>query len=256
MHWWAYWTHTFRPHGLHGTSLRTTRVRDPTGDHSAASFVPLNSATVRVPSAAAMCVGPESFPTIRSARLRRAISSRSESLPDRFRAPPKTAAWLCLDGWTLDTVSFNTAKGNPPRLEQKESLNAALNAAGYPDQPYVMRYSGPDIVARREAMIWRIECKGLGPWKKETVANNFDRGVSQVVSYYDGNPGVRLGLSLPWDNSTDLFQEPSGLGYIQRCADRLPSELRQAIELWVFFVPIYGGGSLDVSSPRDSLSVS
>ena len=136
-----------------------------------------------------------------------------------------TATWLHHQRWTIDRISIATGQGLPPVGAQRAELEKAFERVGIPFQPDTLYApTGPDIVASSGSDVWKVECKGMGGGKPATQRNSFDRAVSSVVSYYDGQ-ATRLGLALA---SNYLF----GFGFGQR----LPKAMRRALVLWVFLV--------------------
>ena len=82
--------------------------------------------------------------------------------------------------------------------------------------------NGPDIIAKKDGLIWKIECKGLGEGVSQTLRNNFDRALSSTVSYYDQRNNLQIGLAMPRDST-----------YLGLIRSRIPQALREAINLWV-----------------------
>ena len=72
--------HTRRPQGLHSTPRLTMRTRVPNGPVARSSVEP-KMATSGIPSAAARCMGPESFATINLHRAMSASNCRKEVSP-------------------------------------------------------------------------------------------------------------------------------------------------------------------------------
>src|SRR5437660_12575272 len=72
--------HSRSKHGLHSTACLTTRVRGPYGPVTVSSVEP-KIATVDTPSAAAMCIGPESFVIINDDSANTPISASKDVLP-------------------------------------------------------------------------------------------------------------------------------------------------------------------------------
>lgn len=135
-----------------------------------------------------------------------------------------TIVWLHKNGWIAESVSIATGKGLPPIEQQKKQLMRELATANVPFPGAVYSREGPDIIARSDEGIWKIECKGLGLGKNPTQRENFYRAVSSVVSYFD-SPETRLGLALANDY---LWKFDLG--------KRLPRALREAINLWVLLL--------------------
>src|SRR6266481_339565 len=72
--------HSRSKHGLHSTACLTTRVLGPYGPVTVSSVEP-NIASVDTPSAAAMCMGPESFVIINDDSANRPISVSNDVFP-------------------------------------------------------------------------------------------------------------------------------------------------------------------------------
>lgn len=127
--------------------------------------------------------------------------------------------WLHANGWRIKQVSI--ARGQQiDQAEEREELRSNLEGIGIAIGDLRFTPQGADIEATSDADIWRIECKGMGNVKPQTLKNNFDRAVASVVSYYDQSEGLRLGLALPEEYSSLI-----------KC--KLPLPLRMAISLWV-----------------------
>lgn len=148
-----------------------------------------------------------------------------------------TALYLYENGWTIESVSIPTGQGLDAYLQKKKLLERFLRG-GIPTKGIVFPSKGPDIVARQGDKIWKIECKGLGTGKLQTLRNNFDRALSSSVSYYD-DEATYVGLALPLDRS-----------YLAFIKSRIPHALRSAIHLWIFiYNPIRS--SIKVIAPRN-----
>jgi len=133
-----------------------------------------------------------------------------------------TALWLLRNGWTIEAMSIAVGHGLPSIDYQKGKIREAL--VGEKVETISFKAKGPDIVARSQEGIWRIECKGMGGGKSQTHRNNFDRAVASVMSYFDDS-STRLGLALANDYLWAYnFQE------------RLPRPLREATNLWIFLL--------------------
>ncbi len=83
---------------------------------------------------------------------------------------------------------------------------------------------GPDIIARTNNIVWKLECKGIGEGSPQTLRNNFDRAVASAVSYFD-SPGTRIGLAL----ANDYL-------WVLKFGQRLPRTLREAANMWVLLL--------------------
>jgi len=123
-----------------------------------------------------------------------------------------TALWLHSKRWKVREVR------PPPR--RKADVEDRLGELGVE----VLGGRGPDIVAKRGRIEWRIECKGM-PDKSNTLWSDFNRGLGQALSHYDKNDGtVRLGFALP-----DTVE------YRKYCERRIPMALREATNLGLLF---------------------
>ncbi len=71
-----------------------------------------------------------------------------------------TALWLLRNGWTIEAMSIAVGHGLPSIDYQKGKIREAL--MGEKVETISFKAKGPDIVARSQEGIWRIECKGMG----------------------------------------------------------------------------------------------
>jgi len=132
------------------------------------------------------------------------------------------ALWLHSDGWQIKQVSM--AGGQKiDQVTHRQKLKSNFIKAEIALDTIRFRREGPDIEAIKEAKIWRIECKGLGDVRLQTLKNNFDRAVASVVSYYDQQVGLQLQLGLAFPEA-----------YAKLTRKKLPQSLREAINLWLF----------------------
>jgi hypothetical protein len=133
-----------------------------------------------------------------------------------------TALWLHSNGWLIKQVSMAVGQ-KIDQVAQRQKLESNFRKAGISLDTIKFSQDGPDIEAIKGTKIWRIECKGLGQVRLQTLKNNFDRAVASVVSYYDQQNGLQLqlGLALP---------EP----YEKLARNKLPQSLKEAINLWLF----------------------
>lgn len=129
------------------------------------------------------------------------------------------AKWLHKNGWQIKQVSVASGQ-RIDYAEEIKKLRANLDSIGVPVGKLKFTSQGADIEALHETEVWKIECKGMGNVKLPTLKNNFDRAVASAVSYYDSNTGLRIGLALPEE-------------YSRLINAKLPSALREAINLWV-----------------------
>ena len=100
-------------------------------------------------------------------------------------------------------LQFSIASGQGIDAEaDRKKLEAELKAAGVPDQIREYAKEGPDVIGiSRSSLLhvltgetpngtvvgeyWKIECKGMGSGKPSTLRNHFDRGLANVVTYYE-----------------------------------------------------------------------
>ena len=97
--------------------------------------------------------------------------------------------------------------------------------------------SGPDIVAVSDDLYWKIECKGYGTGKPQTHRTNFDRALASVVSYFEDDRPIVLGLALP---ATKQYK-----GFLQR---RVGKPLRNKLNLRVL---LYDQGQIKHIEPNN-----
>ena len=135
-----------------------------------------------------------------------------------------TLVWLVRNGWTVEAIFIATGHGLPSIEHQKEEVRKTLIQENASLEQLVFKAKGPDIIARSQEGVWKIECKGLGQGKAQTHRNNFDRAVASVMSYFDDS-SIRLGLALANDYLWAYnFQE------------RISRALREATNLWIFLL--------------------
>ncbi len=135
-----------------------------------------------------------------------------------------TSVWLVQNGWELEAISIATGTGLPSINSQKSQFRDALKSKNVLFPEALFKNCGPDIVARSNDSIWKLECKGLGKGSPQTLRTNFDRAVASAMSYYD-SPGTRIGLAL----ANDYL-------WVLDFGQRLPCTLREATNLWVFLL--------------------
>lgn len=128
----------------------------------------------------------------------------------------EVAKWLYSNSWQLEKLSSSCPK-------DKGKIKTELTASGISIGNIDFQHAGEDIKARKENILWKIECKGLSSGKRETDKNNFDRAVASCVSYFTKKDGLRLGLALPESKEYKKF-----------IIEKLPQALREALDLWVF----------------------
>jgi len=151
-----------------------------------------------------------------------------------------TAVWLHSHGSMIEAVSIPRGQ----RMSNDEQIQRLIEKFSRADVPFerrMLKSEGPDIVARFESGLWKIECKGLGTGRIQTLKNNFDRAVASTVSYHDQKEGLRLGLAVP-----------DALGYLDLIKSKIPQSLREAINLWVFLYDRVSD-SIDISFEPDDI---
>ena len=132
------------------------------------------------------------------------------------------ALWLHSDGWQIKQISM--AGGQKiDQIAHRQKLESNFLNAGIALDTIRFSREGPDIEAIKETKIWRIECKGLGEVRLQTLKNNFDRAVASVVSYYDQQEGLQLQLGIAFPEA-----------YEKLARNKLPQSLREVIDLWLF----------------------
>lgn len=149
-----------------------------------------------------------------------------------------TAIWVVQNGWELEAISIPRGARRPSVEAMKEEVRKAFQSKNIKFAYELFKPMGPDIVARSDEVIWKIECKGLGKGKPQTIRNNFDRAVASAVSYFD-TPGTRIGIALANDYLWAFDFGP-----------RLPRTLRETINLWVFLLE---NGTLYPYEPYENL---
>lgn len=132
-----------------------------------------------------------------------------------------TSVWLIKNDWRLDTISF--PKGQEIELnDQYQFFKDSLEADSLVIPPTVtIRTNGPDIIATKGIIKWKIECKGYSKGKPPTLRSNFDRALASCVTYFDDNTNVKLGLAIPDYYKTDVQK-------------RVPIALRTALKMSIF----------------------
>ncbi len=123
----------------------------------------------------------------------------------------------------IKAISIPRGQGLNYYLQKRELISRFTGGGINPDN-IELRPNGPDIVAVHEEKVWKIECKGLGAGKAQTLRNNFDQAVSSAVSYFDGE-ATHIGLAIP--------MEYAFRGFVR---GRVPKALRIALNLWVFLL--------------------
>lgn len=150
----------------------------------------------------------------------------------------KVALWLNSNGYATKSVSIPKGSGIENSAD-KQKLIDKLSAAGISTNSISFQSEGPDIVASFNEGYWKIECKGLGGGKVSTLRTNFDRALASVVSYYDSKTGIRLGLAIPKEDT-----------YFNLIASKIPQPLREALDLWIFFI---NADSVEVIEPKTQI---
>jgi hypothetical protein len=132
-----------------------------------------------------------------------------------------TSIWLIKNDWRLDKISF--PKGQEIKLnDQLQFFKDTWKADSLVIPPTLtFPTNGPDIIATKGIIKWKIECKGYGRGVSSTLRNNFDRALSSCVSYFDDGANVKLGLALPDYYKIDIQK-------------RAPIALRMALKMSIF----------------------
>jgi hypothetical protein len=134
----------------------------------------------------------------------------------------ETIFWLIENGWTIDSVSFPRGQEMNSmdhhsyfkyRLEES-SLTHIIHNITFPS-------NGPDILASKDEIKWKIECKGYSNSKLQTQRNNFDRALASCVTYFNDKENLKIGLAVP-----DFYKSD-----IQK---RIPIALREALKMSIF----------------------
>ena len=133
-----------------------------------------------------------------------------------------TALWLHENNWRIKQISMASGQ-NIDLVAHKQKVVTRFTQAGLKVDEIMFRSNGPDIEATKGSHIIKIECKGLGNVRIQTVKNNFDRAVASAVSYYDvkKEPNLQIALALPEY-------------YLKLMKNKLSQSLREAISLWIF----------------------
>jgi hypothetical protein len=132
-----------------------------------------------------------------------------------------TSLWLHSRGWKIDTISVPKGQGIDYDAD-KEKLMSRLAESNVGADSYVLRANGPDIIARLDSMLCKIECKGFGDAKQSTFRNNFDRAVASAIACFDSQNNLRVGVALAW--------HPNYQTLIDK---RIPKAVRDILNLWV-----------------------
>lgn len=144
-------------------------------------------------------------------------------------------------------LQFSVASGQGIDAEaDRKKLEADLKAAGAPDQIREYANEGPDVIGiSRSSLLhvltgetpngtvvgeyWKIECKGRGKGKSNTLSNKFYIGLAKAVSYYEDSPAddfpearQYLGLALPEISV-----------YMRDLRRLVRKQLRQRLNLWI-----------------------
>lgn len=134
----------------------------------------------------------------------------------------ETAKWFVKRGCDLNSISIPRGKGYTDDI--KSNLEDNLRDIGY-DKKINYSSHGADIVAQNHDEIWKVECKGMGSGKSQTLRNNFDRALASVITYFD-NEEKRQFLALAIPSTTSYLKQLS----------RISKPLRKAINLWILLL--------------------
>ena len=133
-----------------------------------------------------------------------------------------TAVWLKKNGWTLETISF-------PKGQEIEMSNQYPFFKEYLEDNFltieeniIFLTNGPDIIATKDGVKIKVECKGYCNATAPTLRNNFDRALSSCVTYFD-DTNIKLGLAIP-----DYYKKD-----VQK---RVPVALRKALKMSIFLL--------------------
>lgn len=133
-----------------------------------------------------------------------------------------TALWLHENGWQIKQISMASGQ-NIDQAANKRKIVSEFSRVGIKLESIRFMSNGPDIEALQENKKMKIECKGMGEVRIQTLRNNFDRAVASAVSYYDLpiEANLQIGLAVPE-------------AYLKLIKTRLPQPLRERINLWLF----------------------
>ncbi len=145
--------------------------------------------------------------------------------------------WLHSNGWHLHSISIPKGSGMKETV-QRQKVSTKFSDAGVPLDDLRFIPDGPDIIAIRDPFTWKIECKGLGMGTSQTFRNNFDRALASVVSYYTCRKNILLGLAMPKNNT-----------YYNLIKNKIPSALREAINLWILLYDQESNSSVKAIEP-------
>lgn len=130
-----------------------------------------------------------------------------------------TAKWLKSNGWEILNISIPTRE-----IEHKPRLIAEFETSKIPIDLEMFRASGPDIIAQRNNVKWKIECKGLSSGEEPTKRAKFSLALASAVSYFDGSKDTWIGIALP-DYDT----------YRNLVSIKISQALRKKLDLWIMF---------------------
>lgn len=149
----------------------------------------------------------------------------TNELVDEIKVIARIAVWLAKQNWELKAFSIPKGEQHFPSVdERKKYLISTLEGEHCKHGELEFFNGGPDIIAEKSGVCLRVECKGLGKGKPQTLRNNFDRALASVVSYYDLE-GIHLGLGFP--------DAPKYKSFINT---RLPDALRKKLNIWIFLL--------------------
>jgi hypothetical protein len=152
-----------------------------------------------------------------------------------------TAIWLVDKGCSELKVSIAHGQGIPLN-EQKARFKEILAEKGFTNISFAPH--GPDLIARDEVRIWKVECKGLSRGAYSTVDNNFDRALASVVSYYDEPAAEAQSDVINAMNMLSYIDKPIRLAlalpesdqYRRLLRERVKPALRRKLDLWILIV--------------------
>jgi len=155
-----------------------------------------------------------------------------------------TAIWLVNQGCTDVKASIARGQGRPPEEQEAELREELLKSKGFTKLSFAP--NGPDIIARDNARIWKVECKGLSDTPRETgtVRAHFYEALAQTVSYYDepdceegsGLKSILRNIHRPDKPIRLVLALPRSDQYQKLLRDRIKPALRRRLDLWLLII--------------------
>jgi len=151
-----------------------------------------------------------------------------------------TARWLVDQGCQDMKISIANNQGRSHQ-DQKNEITESLRDKGFTGIISFVS-TGPDLIARNNELIWKVECKGLSGGKN--VEKNFHLALASVVSYYDEpdtEEGSPLKPILNWVGYRDrpiqlALALPHSDVYSRLLRKRVNRALRRRLKLWLLIV--------------------